>query len=101
MHLIIHWLTDLRHEGASTFGWETVKSNLGAWPYQAALAAIVTYAFWPKVRVRVDAWVKGHLHHHNEVLKTTLADHHDAVKASLAEHHETIRTLLEEHQAKQ
>ncbi len=52
-HLFVHWLDDLRHEGISTFAWESVKSNIGAWPWQATLAAIIAAVVYAPLRARV------------------------------------------------
>ena len=58
-HTSIHWLDDARHEMASTFAWESVKTNLGAWPWQAALAGIGAALIYPPTR----RWVERELDH--------------------------------------
>ena len=76
IHLLIHWLDDLRAQGDGTFSWNVVRGNIGAWPYQAALAALIAYAVWPPLRKRVHAFVDkklapvheaiAHVHRHIE-----------------------------------
>lgn len=86
MHDLIRWADDLRHYLASCLNASAVGGNTGAAVYWSLFAGIVSYALWPKLRRRVDAWVKGHLHAHHEALKATLDEHHDRILASVREH---------------
>ena len=67
-HLVVHYLDLARHEGASTFAWEAVKTNLGAWPWQAAFAAIIGAFIYPPTRHWFESkfgeiyrWIDGHM----------------------------------------
>lgn len=55
IHLAVRWLADLRHEGASTFSWEAVKTNLGAGPYQAGIGGALAAVIVPRVRAKLKA----------------------------------------------
>jgi hypothetical protein len=44
------------------------------------ISGCVTYAFWPKFRRTIDAWVKRHLKEHHD---THVAPGHDALHAKL------------------
>ena len=61
LHLVVHYLDVLRHELAATFTWHAVQTNIGAWPWQAALAGVLLGIFYPPVR---RAWHRewDHLH---------------------------------------
>lgn len=74
IHDLIHWLDDLRHELISTFGWEPVKTNIGAGVWWAALVAFTTYLLYPKMRKAVDGFMRNHLQHANHELRDRL-DH--------------------------
>lgn len=75
-HLLVHLLDDLRQQGASTFAFDAVKTNLGAWPYQGAIGALIAYAVWPALRKKAHAFVDkklapvheaiAHVHRHIE-----------------------------------
>lgn len=85
VHLFVHYLDLLRHELASTFTWEAVKTNIGAGPYWAGIAGFFSYIFVPRFR----DWVNGHFRSLHEA--RALSD--DALHAKLdhiIKHHPDI-----------
>lgn len=69
LHLIVHYLDDIRSQGDSTLSWNSVKGNVGAMPYCGAVAAL----FWPRLR----KFILGEAHIELEKLKAE----HDKLKA--------------------
>ena len=82
-HLVAHYLDDLRGAfGLSTFSWNVVRGNIGAWPYQAAIGSVLAWVFVPKIRTYIDNHIKG-LHAKLE------AQHKERVELA-KQHHEAI-----------
>jgi hypothetical protein len=72
-HEILHWLDDLRGSlGDATFSWNVVRGNIGAWPYQTAIAGVVTTVVYPPLRDRAEAFLKRHIEAGNAELHEKL-----------------------------